>query len=465
MEEALSCDTAVAVNAATADGSVIFAKNSDRSANEAQGLCHVPRGQHAASSLVRCQYREIQQVDQTWEVIGSRPYWLWGFEFGVNEWGVAIGNEAVLSREPDEDVALIGMDLVRLGLERARTAWAAVRTIGALVEQYGQGGSCEATTFRTYHNSFIVADPRDAWVLETAGHRWAARRVTGHAAISNLFTIEHAWDLASPGIVEHARDQGWAAEPFSFGGAYQDPDADLRGRVCRLERSRAVLDGRRDPVTVDTMFELLRDHYGGDLPVGGAPDPSICMHLDPGRGGETAAAMVAHLRPDRPRELAVTVWTAFGSPCLSVFRPVYPFGVGLPAELDHGDRRYDPESPWWAFERLQRVVAQAPTLAPAARDALARLESEFRTEAAGVEEEAARLLAAGERERALATLRNLVGSTGDRAVALARRLTAELEPRAAELAVPAMVAAWAGPNDEAGIPPLALSARVLPARR
>ncbi|HUZ02187.1 MAG TPA: C69 family dipeptidase, partial [Thermomicrobiaceae bacterium] len=325
MNEALSCDTAVAVNAATADGSVIFAKNSDRSPNEAQGLCHVPRARHAVGSRVRCQYVEIPQVEQTWELIGSRPYWLWGFEIGVNEWGVAIGNEAVLSREPDEEIALIGMDLVRLGLERAQTAEDAVRVIGLLVERIGQGGSCDASVFRTYHNSFIVADPRDAWVLETAGRRWAAQRVIDRASISNVYTIEGGWDLASPGIVEHARARGWASDDFSFAAAYQDPNADLQGRVCRLLRGRQVLERQHDPITVDTMLALLRDHYGHDLPTGGAPDPSICMHLDPSRSGETAAAMVAHLRPDRSRELVVTVWTAFGSPCLSVFRPVYPF--------------------------------------------------------------------------------------------------------------------------------------------
>ena len=77
-------------------------------------------------------------------MIGSAPWWLWGFEMGVNEWGVTIGNEAVQTREPTHHAALIGMDLIRLGLERAQTADSAVEIIGALIEEYGQGGSCEA---------------------------------------------------------------------------------------------------------------------------------------------------------------------------------------------------------------------------------------------------------------------------------------------------------------------------------
>ncbi len=106
-----SCDTSVAVGPATTDGAVIFAKNSDRAANECQPLTHVPRQAHAAGALAQCQYLAIPQVAETWEMIGSRPHWLWGFEMGVNEWGVAIGNEAVHSREPyEEPAALIGMD-------------------------------------------------------------------------------------------------------------------------------------------------------------------------------------------------------------------------------------------------------------------------------------------------------------------------------------------------------------------
>lgn len=460
MEQALSCDTSVVLGPATFDGSVIFAKNSDRAANECQPLFHTPRRRHPAGATVQCQYLAIPEAEETWEVIGSRPYWLWGFEMGVNEWGVAIGNEAVLSREPYEEAALIGMDLVRLGLERGRTADLAVRIIGNLVERYGQGGSCEATGYRTYHNSFIVADPTTAWIVETMGHRWVAQRVRERAAISNLYTIRTTWDACSPGAMQHAQEQCWGGTPFDFAAAYQDPEADLTPRVCRLDRARMILDGYRTPVRVDGMLDILRDHYDGDLPTGPQPLPSICMHVAPDRAGETAAAMVCHLRPDRHRELAVTCWTAFGSPCLSIFRPIYPFAVGLPTILDRGGATYDPDSPWWAFERMQRIIAQAPDLAPLARARLAALEAHFRTEAADAEAEAERWLVRSDHAKAVATLRALVESTTERAVTLARTLGDELAAKASTAANPTMVEAWQPLNAAVSLPSVEVMAAV-----
>ncbi|MDI7277595.1 MAG: C69 family dipeptidase, partial [Anaerolineae bacterium] len=137
------CDTVVAVGSATADGSVILAKNSDRAPNEAQRLVHLPRARHAAGSTVACTYVEVPQVPETYEVLLSQPFWLWGAEMGANECGVAIGNEAVFTREPYETgPGLTGMDLIRLALERAATAHQALQVITELIGTYGQGGNC-----------------------------------------------------------------------------------------------------------------------------------------------------------------------------------------------------------------------------------------------------------------------------------------------------------------------------------
>src|SRR5262245_10612509 len=209
-EGPLGCDTMVALGAATRDGSTILAKNSDREAEECQVLQQYPRQSHPEGALLRCQYLEIPQARETLAMIGSRPYWLWGFEHGVNECRVAIGNEAIWTKAPRQEVGLLGMDLVRLGLERGRTAREALAVITKLLETHGQGGCPRAGGGAPgYDNSFLLADPEEAWALETAGRRWVAKRVRDVYSISNVPTIEEEWDEASPDLAEHAREQAW----------------------------------------------------------------------------------------------------------------------------------------------------------------------------------------------------------------------------------------------------------------
>ena len=94
---------------------------------------------------------------------------------GVNEHGVVIGNEAVWSKEPYEKTGLLGMDLMRIALERARTAYQAMKIIIEHIEKYGQGGPCFEDVKVYYHNSFLIADFEETWVLETAGKYWVAK--------------------------------------------------------------------------------------------------------------------------------------------------------------------------------------------------------------------------------------------------------------------------------------------------
>src|ERR1041385_2451043 len=113
----MSCDSIVALRTATAGGLTLFGKNSDRPPDECQPLVQVLRRRHQAGASVRCHYVQIPQVEQTYGVIASQPFWLWGFEHGMNEHAVAIGNHTVFTKDPLGTTGLLGMDLVRLGLE------------------------------------------------------------------------------------------------------------------------------------------------------------------------------------------------------------------------------------------------------------------------------------------------------------------------------------------------------------
>lgn len=97
---------------------------------------------------------------------------------------------------------------------RDRRSWGydAVELIGAFAEQYGQFGSAVPTKphdLGGYDNSFLVADPRESWVVEAVGRRWLARRFgQGTTSISNQPTIRTTWDLGSADVVDYAVEMG-----------------------------------------------------------------------------------------------------------------------------------------------------------------------------------------------------------------------------------------------------------------
>ncbi|XP_066089991.1 secernin-3 isoform X2 [Saccopteryx bilineata] len=190
--EPRSCDTFVALPPATVGNRIIFGKNSDRLCDEVQEVVYFPAAVHNdLRGHLKCTYIEIDQVPETYAVVLSRPAWLWGAEMGANEHGVCIGNEAVWGREEvlDEE-ALLGMDLVRLGLERADTAEKALDVIVDLLEKHGQGGNCaEGGMEFSYHNSFLIVDRNEAWILETAGKYWAAEKVQGNVTFETMIEI------------------------------------------------------------------------------------------------------------------------------------------------------------------------------------------------------------------------------------------------------------------------------------
>ena len=330
------CDTMVSLT----EGGVLFAKNSDRDANEAQVLRWYDGQRHEPGTSVRCTWSTIAQVGRTHALVLSQPWWMWGAEMGANEHGVVIGNEAVFTRgaKDKEPTAsqLLGMDLVRLGLERSTTAHEAVGVIVDLLEEHGQGGPCSHEHPRfSYDNSFIVADPSGAVVLETAGRRWATEEVTRRGrSISNGLTI--------PG----------------FADRHADP---VRGRVaaCATRRGRTEAAAGRATTPADLMAAL-RDHGPAAGPqwsrVNGALS-APCAHA----GGlvtstQSTGSWVADLTGD-----PVHWVTGTSAPCTSVFKPVR---VTDRPEVDPQaapGNTYDPAYRWWRHERLHRLALRDHT--------------------------------------------------------------------------------------------------------
>ena len=191
----LSCDNFALTAAFTALGSNLHAKNSDRPVGEAQGLRFYPAADHPEGAMLQCTDLLIPQVGHTYAVLGSQPYWIWGFEMGINECGVSIGNEAQGSKCPGEtEEGLLGMDLLRLALERGATAREAAKVITELLARYGQNANASQLFDRRYENSYLLMDRCEILVLETAGREWVLKQIHDWTAISNCYSIRREFE-------------------------------------------------------------------------------------------------------------------------------------------------------------------------------------------------------------------------------------------------------------------------------
>lgn len=270
MEAPKSCDTFVALPPATGNGCVVFGKNSDRPGNEVQELVYKPAAKYDPGTKLQCTYIEIDQAPSTYGVVLSKPAWMWGAEMGANEKGVCIGNEAVWTKlNSDDDLVerLLGMDLLRLGLERGSNARESVEVITSLLEKHGQGGSCVEGGDWSYHNSFIIADSTEAWVLETASQLWAAEKITeGVRNISNQLTITTKFDLSSENLLEKATEAGLykpSDGPFNFAKVLDVSSLDFRNdRFCNGSKLLKQLSSNGTFGVAD-MMKILRDEDSG----------------------------------------------------------------------------------------------------------------------------------------------------------------------------------------------------------
>ncbi len=372
------CDTLIAVPDLTKNQFALFAKNSDRPPNEAQVLDWVPGKTYAGGESLRCTYIEIPQAQHTNAVLLSRPFWMWGAEMGINQHGVVIGNEAVFSKiQANKEPALLGMDLLRLGLERANTAADAVDVIVELLEEYGQGGNCVQDGHLYYHNSFLIADPIDSWVLETIDKHWFARQVKSLYSISNLLSLEGSWDRSSSGLEEFILEKGFAKDKEQINLSRDFSDliyTTFAAGKSRCSRSLDLMLRNTGKITVQTMAAILRDHGGNPDPTPGLSGADICMHasLGPIRASQTTGSMIASLEEGKP----VVFVTGTAAPCTGIFKPVW---VDAPPALGSlPTSKFDSETIFWAHENLHReVLKNYPARAAVFQTERDTLEVEF----------------------------------------------------------------------------------------
>ncbi|GBC71037.1 hypothetical protein HRbin02_00814 [Candidatus Calditenuaceae archaeon HR02] len=336
------CDILVATPKATREKVMLFAKNSDRDPNEAQLLELIPRKRHEEGE-VRLTYVQYPQAGETYSIIISRPWWTWGAEMGVNELGLAIGNTAIFSREKIPEKGILGMDIVRLALERSRNSEEALKLITEIVDNQGGSGSYEHRLI--YSNSFIIADPREAWVLETAGRHWAAKKIEGVYSISNALTIEDDWDVASESVESLARKGG-----FSFAKHFSDRFYTYfaHGRDRRAFTYRRLREKEGD-ITIEYMMSILRSHSLEPYSPHKGSMRDVCMHY----GGLTRPSQTAASQLSELGEAGIHWFTGTSLPCLSIFKPLNFNTEPLPMG-ENPTNKYNPNNYWWRVERFHR---------------------------------------------------------------------------------------------------------------
>ena len=164
---------------------------------------------------------KIPQVPHTYQVTGN-----------MNEHQVAIGETTFGGREElqHQPGAIVDYgSLIYLALQRAKTAREAITVMTDLVAKYGYASEGE---------SFSIADPNEAWILEMIGKGeaekgavWVARRIpdgyiSGHANQARITTFplnDPDNCVYSSDVISFAREKGWfdgKNKDFSFSGTY-----------------------------------------------------------------------------------------------------------------------------------------------------------------------------------------------------------------------------------------------------
>ncbi len=354
------CTTILVGRKATADGSVIIAHAEDMGKTDSGKLWHQDAGEHEKSDSIYLPYETIPGVSRTYS------YWAHGNSdkvaeryngsilAGMNQFGVSFGCNTVYTRDeliPEGEKGLQRYSIRRLIMERARTALEAVEMIGQLIDTYGQSGIVVA---------YLIADPREAWVVETTPRHWVAKRVPddGFHVQANRYTIEKEWDLASHGLVEYAVKKEWydpSKGEFSFRHVYADPERlEHPYDTVREYRAWEILKRKSGSVTVADLKSIMRSHYEGTEDYHYPPHNTdvrrpICV-------SNTQAAKVWHLRSDLPVETGAVMWYATSTPCVSIFVPVFSGAGTVPLEYLNAGEQFDLSSVWWTFDALQRTV-------------------------------------------------------------------------------------------------------------
>ena len=371
---ASACTNLIVGKKASKDGSVIISYSQD-DYGSFEPLRVIPAADHPAGTMHPLYHYEsnnylgeIPEVAHTYGVVGLMN------EFQVSIHETTYGGRAELT---DTISGLIDYgSLMVLGLQRSKTAREAIQVMTELTEKYG---------YESEGESFTVADPNEAWILEMIGKGpgrkgtvWVAVRIpddciSGHANQSRIhqFPLKDKKNcLYAKDVISFAREKGYfngKDADFSFADAYAPADfgalryceariwsyfnkwaaedmnlylpyamGDTKGQVLPLYvRPKA-------PLSVQDVKDMMRDHYEGtplalteDLGMGAwempyRPTP-LSFEVDgtkyfnerPISTQQSACVYVSQMRSWLPNHIGGVTWFANDEANMTVFTPCY----------------------------------------------------------------------------------------------------------------------------------------------
>ena len=408
MASGWACTNFIVGKKASADGSVIVSYSAD-SYGMFGFLCHYPAAVHPSGTM-RDIYDwdtgkylgQIKEAKQTYNVIGN-----------INEYQVTIGETTFGGRPELVDSTGI-MDygsLIYVALQRSRTAKEAIKVMTDLVKEYGYYSSGE---------SFSIADPNEAWILEMIGKGpgikgavWVAVRIPDDciAAHANQSRI-HKFDmndkdncLYSPDVISFAREKGYfdgVNKDFSFADAYCPLNFSgvrfCEARVWSFYNMFSKSTGKaylsyvqgesNEPmplyvkpdkkVSVRDIQQAMRDHYEG-TPLDITKDMGAGMFETPYRlspltfevDGQTyfnerpistqqsAFAFVSQMRSTMPDAIGGVLWFGVDDADMTVFTPVYCNTGKVPAVYAQGNGdcvTFSWDSAFWIYNWVADMI-------------------------------------------------------------------------------------------------------------
>ncbi len=399
------CTSILVTKGASKDGSVIITYNCD--GEFLPRLQYIPAQDHKPDEFIEIRSYDgklkgkIKQVAHTYAVVGL-----------MNEYQLAIGETTFGGRKElrNPDGLLHYWTLMNLALQRAKNAREAIKVMTDLVEEYGYASTGE---------SFSIADPNEAWIMEMIGPgpggkgaAWVALKipdgyVCAHANMSRIgeFPLNDSQNcLYSKNVISLAVKKGYydpkSGKSFNFRYAYDPPTPEsLRTCATRVwsifrrcapshnfspDFHRGCQGAQPYPLwirpdkklSVKDVIALNRDHYEGTdydmtkgIDAGPFSSPNRWRPLTwevngikycwerPISTQQTGFSFISQSRHWLPNPIGGVFWYGMDDTYTTCYVPLYCGISQIPKSYTIGSlQQFSWDSAWWIFNFVANIA-------------------------------------------------------------------------------------------------------------